>query len=58
MNRLKEERWNKLYHGNNKQQKVGVVFISDKIDLKGRNSTGDNGHSTLRRFNYYNFMCA
>ena len=44
--RLKVRGWKNIFHANGKQNKAGVVIlISDKIDLKIKNSTRDKeGH--------------
>ena len=40
--RLKVRRWKNTFHANGKQKKAGVaILISDKIDLKIKNSTRD-----------------
>ena len=44
--RLKVRGWKNIFHANGKQKKAGVaIFISNKIDLKIKNITGDKkGH--------------
>ena len=40
--RLKVRGWKNIFHANGKQKKAGVaILISDKIDLKIKNITGD-----------------
>ena len=44
--RLKVRGWKKIFHANGNQKKAGVaIFITDKIDFKIKNVTGDKeGH--------------
>ena len=44
--RLKVRGWKNIFHANRKQKEAGVaILISDKVDLKIKNITGDKeGH--------------
>ena len=44
--RLKVREWKNIFHANGKAKKAGVaILISDKVDLKIKNITGDKeGH--------------
>ena len=43
--RLKVKGWKSIFHANRKQKKAGVaILISDKIDLKIKNTSDKEGH--------------
>ena len=62
--RLKVRGYKKIFHANGNQKKAGVtVLISDKIDFKIKNVTGDKNTNNdqeinpRRRYNNYKYIC-